>query len=158
VRPYADTNFLVRLYLDLPGTDDAVDLVRGEVGGFEAGLPVGWLHRVELMNALLLYVFLSRQGRGPRVTREMADAAHASFRADLKSNSFLRASDVGVSELETGFEQLALRHTASHGFRTYDLLHVAGALLSNCDEFWSFDTKARKLAELEGLSVSRISW
>ena len=41
----------------------------------------------------------------------------------------------------------------NHGFRTYDLLHVATALLLECDTFWSFDIKATRLAKLEGLRV-----
>ncbi len=44
-------------------------------------------------------------------------------------------------------------YTASHGFRTYDLLHVSSALLLHCDVFWSFDPKANKLASLEGLKT-----
>jgi len=40
-----------------------------------------------------------------------------------------------------------------HGFRTYDLLQVASALLLGCDTFWSFDGRARKLAKLEGMKV-----
>jgi hypothetical protein len=46
-----------------------------------------------------------------------------------------------------------LRHTAKHGFRTYDLLHVSSALLLKCDTFWSFDPKANRLAGLEGLET-----
>ena len=46
-----------------------------------------------------------------------------------------------------------LRHTAKHGFLTYDMLHVASDLLLGCDTFWSFDIQVRKLAELEGLNV-----
>jgi predicted nucleic acid-binding protein len=56
-----------------------------------------------------------------------------------------------MPDVEAQFEELALRHTAKHGFRTYDLLHVASALLLRCDTFWSFDPKASKLAALEGL-------
>jgi hypothetical protein len=36
----------------------------------------------------------------------------------------------------------------------YDLIHVACALILNCDEFWSFDPKASKLASLKGLRVT----
>lgn len=60
---------------------------------------------------------------------------------------------LALEKLERQFEELALRHTAKHGFRTYDLLHVASALALECDTFWSFDPKASKLAQLEGLST-----
>jgi predicted nucleic acid-binding protein len=62
---------------------------------------------------------------------------------------------IPTSEVERQFEELSLRHTARHGFRTYDLLHVASALALKCDTFWSFDSKASKPAELEGLKVRR---
>jgi predicted nucleic acid-binding protein len=39
-------------------------------------------------------------------------------------------------------------------FRTYDLFHVASALVLRCDTFWSFDAKARKLAQFEGLTTN----
>lgn len=44
-----------------------------------------------------------------------------------------------------------MRMPQSHGFRTYDIIHVATALALGCDTFWSFDQKARKLANLQGL-------
>jgi predicted nucleic acid-binding protein len=52
------------------------------------------------------------------------------------------------------FRELSNRHTAKGGFRTYDILHVASALVLGCDTFWSFDAKAKKLAKLEGLAVN----
>ena len=151
MKPYADTNFLVRLYLDVEETERAVRLVQKE-DSRKTMLPVGWLHRVEMTNALQSYVFLSRQGRGRRISPEAAQAAHASFRSDLQQTRLLAPADLTVAELEGQFEELALRHTARYGFRTYDLLHVASALLLGCDTFWSFDLKALSLARLEGLS------
>lgn len=71
----------------------------------------------------------------------------------LAGPTFLRPVPVSRPELEAQFEELALRHTAEHGFRTYDLLHVASALLLRCDTFWSFDPKASRLARLEGLEI-----
>ena len=62
----------------------------------------------------------------------------------------MRPAQAPYSRLKEQFEELALRHTAKHGFRTYDLLHVASALLLGCDTFWSFDAKAKKLAKLAG--------
>lgn len=51
------------------------------------------------------------------------------------------------------FEEIALRHTARHGFRAYDIMHVAAALVLKCQSFWSFRKKACKLAKLEGLKI-----
>jgi predicted nucleic acid-binding protein len=89
------------------------------------------------------------------VTPQQAAIAQATFRKDLVQESFLRNTVVPTGDLERQFEELALRHTARHGFRTYDLLHVASALLLKCDTFWSFDPKASKLARLEGMKTRR---
>ena len=75
----------------------------------------------------------------------------------LRSAFALRPREVTIeanpATLERQFEELSLRHTAKYGFRTYDLLHVASALIFDCDTFWSFDTKASRLAKLEGLEI-----
>ena len=76
-----------------------------------------------------------------------------SFREDISCDEFLHSSSIDLHDLERQFEELSLRYTAKYGFRTYDLLHVASALLLKCDTFWSFDPKALKLAALEGFKV-----
>ena len=59
-------------------------------------------------------------------------------------------------EILTGkFEEVSLRQTARRGFRVYDVIHVASALLLKCDTFWSFDAKACRLADLEGLKLAK---
>lgn len=57
----------------------------------------------------------------------------------------MHREEVNPTKLERQFEELSLRHTARHSFRTYDLLHVASALLLERDTFWTFDTKASRL-------------
>jgi predicted nucleic acid-binding protein len=150
---YADTNFFTRNYLQLPDTGIAlacVDTLREARAGF---LPVTWLHRMEFVNALQLHVFADRRGGSLPVSPEQAAAAHAVFRADLGAGEFLEPAHVSMVGLENQFEELSLRHANKHGFRTYDLLHVAFALLLKSNTFWSFDQKANKLASLEGLKV-----
>lgn len=153
MKPYADTNFLTRLYLYIARSDEAIERVGAGQSEKSVVLPVIWLHRVELINTFQFYVFLSRQGRVPRITPETAQAAHASFHSDLRESNFLVPASVLLSDVEAQFEELSLRYTSKHGFRTYDVLHVSSALVLGCDEFWSFDTKASELASLEGLSV-----
>lgn len=152
MKPYADTNFLTRLYLLLPGTSDAVQQMNRLRAGGRRALPITWHHRLETINAFQLLVFAShKMPHQPRVTAEQAASAHASFRADLANPTFFHETPLAWNDLERQFEELALRHSAKHGFRTYDLLHVASALTLKCDSFWSFDPKASRLAELEGL-------
>ena len=153
MRVYADTNFFPRLYLRLPDSVEALDLMEKAKRPGSRPLPITWLHRVEIVNALELHVYTSRQPGQICITPEQAAAAHATFQADLTERTFLRPAHIEPPELESKFEELALRHTAKHGFRTYDLIHVASALILNCDQFWSFDSKASKLASLAGLRV-----
>ena len=151
MRPYADSNLFCRFYLRLAKSEIAANLMETARGESDAPLPVTWLHRVEIMNAFQLYVFAGKTGGQVYVTQEQAATAHATFKTDLSEAAFLRPVQIGLPEWEAKFEELSLRHSAKYGFRSYDLLHVASALILNCDEFWSFDPKASKLASLEGL-------
>lgn len=151
MKPYADTNFFTRYYLEMAQSPLVAGLVeRLERRGAPA-LPISWLHRMEFCNALQLFVFQSRAVGQKRVTPGQAAAALAVFRDDLQQRVLVRTVSLATVDLERQFEDLSLRHTAKHGFRTYDLLHVSAALLLGCDNFWSFDPKATRLAELEGL-------
>ncbi len=153
MKAYADTNFFSRLYLRLPDSEEAFALLENVKDTPGAPLPITWLHRLEVINALQLHVFSASRPGQVRVTLEQAAAAQAIFRTDLEERAFLRLVPLELPGLERQFEELALRHTARSGFRTYDLIHVASALILNCDHFWSFDSKASKLASLEGLRV-----
>ena len=151
MKPYADSNFLIRLYLALENSPQALALT-DELRETTATLPILWLHRLEVTNALQMHVFAWKTMRQTRVTLEMAAATRESFREDcIAPSSLLRNTIIDQSAWEKQFEELCLRHTANHGFRTYDILHVAAALVLECDRFWSFDAKAVTLAALEGL-------
>lgn len=154
MKPYADTNFFTRVYLDLPESAAADRALAAALRGDSPPLPITWLHRLELINAFEFSVWLARQGGHPMVTPEKAAVAHASFREDLAAGAFLRAARADMLEHERHFEEIATRHTARHGFRSYDILHVSLALTLRCDCFLSFDVRARKLADLEGLNVT----
>jgi predicted nucleic acid-binding protein len=153
MRPYADTNFFTRFYLELPQHRDAVRTVMEASRAGATLLPLTWLLRLEFVNALQLHVFAGRSPGQTRVTPEQAAVALATFREQLGERQFMREVALNASAVEEQFEALSLRHTARHGFRTYDLLHVSSALSLSCDSFWSFDPKANKLAALEGLNV-----
>ncbi len=152
MRPYADTNLFTRLYLPLPETSVALQWLEHAQRNAAISVPITWLHRMEFVNAVQQHVFAGRTGQ-LRITSEQAAIALMSFREDVAREEFLHSELIDLQELERRFEELSLRHTAKHGFRTYDLLHVASALLLKCDVFWSFDPKALKLAALEGLKT-----
>jgi len=103
-----------------------------------------------------LHVHLARHGGQWRVSPETAAAAIAAFEEHVREAGMFFACDVSWNELWREFRSLSQRQTAKHGFRTYDILHVAQARLLGCDEFWSFGGKARTLAELEGMNLNSI--
>lgn len=114
-------------------------------------IPVTWLIQVELANALQQAVFLGRQGTQPHVGPQRADVARARFDEWLAEGVHFATVPLATAELAQEARRISLRHTARHGFRAYDVLHVASAVLLKRDAFWSFDTKATQLAKLEGL-------
>jgi len=154
MKPYADTNFFTRIYLPLPESEQADHLVELAKSRGTPLLPITWLHRMELANAFELSVWLGKQGGHPRVTSQNAAVAYETFKADLAAETFLCDEIVELSVLQSLFEETVARHTAKHGFRTYDILHVVSARLLGCDHFFSFDTRANKLAQIEGLKVA----
>lgn len=149
--PYADTNFYTRIYLRLPESAEADRLLMSARDTQTAPLPLTWLHRVEILNAFQLHVFQARDAEQALISPRQAALAYENLQGDIQKSVFLRSVVIQDSELEERFAELSLRHTARYGFRTYDLLHVAAALLLGCDTFWSFDSRATRLAKLEGL-------
>ena len=155
MKPYADSNFFTKLYLFLPDSTVATELLAKAHRQEAPPLPITWLHRLEVINALQLHVFSSRTLGQPRITPEQGATAQASFRDDLRRADFLHSHQLPYETLAQKFEDLSLRYTARYGFRVYDLIHIASALLLECDVFWSFDAKACRLAQLEGLKLRR---
>jgi predicted nucleic acid-binding protein len=146
---YADTNFVTRLYLERPETSEAEVLFKRERPQF----PVTWLLRIELINAFEQSVLTGHGESRTRISSEFAAACQQQLRDDLRDGVFVKATEIPLHALARLFEEISLRHTARHGFRTYDILHVASALLLKSRVFWSFDKRASKLAKLEGLKT-----
>ena len=165
MRPYADSNFFTRIYLDLEaGTTEAAALLKLLAPPQSNLLPVTRLHRLEVLNAFEMMAFQSAKQGQHRITREAAAIAQATFRDDCREQSFLRLCTPVEAAVDRQYEELVLRHTAARGLpfgwlppvgrlRTCDLLHVAQALIPGCDTFWSFVEKANALATLEGLTA-----
>lgn len=150
---YCDTNLLIRLYVELPESAAVLQRLGQYRRPSRARIPITWLHELETVNAFEQLVFLTRKGHGLRMTLEKAALAAAQFEEDLAEGHGLESTPLPAADLIKQARVLAHRHTAKHGFRAYDVAHVATALLLGCEEFWSFDAKASKLAALEGLKV-----
>jgi predicted nucleic acid-binding protein len=154
MKVYADTNVFTNLWIDLTHSEEAMLLIE-ELQFKRAKLPITRLLRLEMTNALQRLVYESRRGaQGIRVSTETALAAHGNFNEEVEAGEFLERRTVDENTLEAEFEALAYRYTATEGFRTYDIMHVASALVLGCDTFWSFDARAKKLASLVGLRTN----
>lgn len=153
MKVYADTNYFTRFYLDAVSSDERGEILAAARDAGAEPLPVSWLLRAEFANALQLHIFVARQPGNRHVTAQQAATALATFREDYASEDFLVPARLEPEALIDTAEDLSIRHTARHGFRTYDVLHVASALLLECDTFWSFDERAVRLAHLEGLKT-----
>jgi predicted nucleic acid-binding protein len=150
---YLDANFLVRMYLELPGCEEAVELVKSRRSRRSWPFPITRLIKMEVVNALNRLVFESRTGGQWRVTPESATMAIGDFQQDLIDGLFLARSPLALEDIEPEFDDLAARYTERYGFRTYDVIHVASARTMGSKRFLTFDAKAKKLAKLAGLQT-----
>jgi predicted nucleic acid-binding protein len=141
VSAYADTSFLVSLYIQDVNSVPAARLMT------EASLPVLMtsLGELELVNALQL-----RRFRREIELRE-AKAAATLYRRDRESGIFVVKS-LSAAVFQTA-EQLSRRRTALLGTRTLDILHVASALVLKSEFLYTFDNSQRMLAKAEGLQI-----
>jgi predicted nucleic acid-binding protein len=154
MKTYVDANLLVRLFLQLPGHVEALEQIGDASDDFDAPLPMTDLLRFEVVNAVHRMVFESRAGGQWRVTPEAAAIGLADYEDHIARGVRLRCVPLTLADIEPEFISLAARYTAKHGFRTYDIIHVASAITLRCRRFLSFDAKAIKLAKLAGLETN----
>lgn len=154
MKTYVDANALIRLYLNLPGSSEIDAALKCAEGRRMWPVAVPQLLQFEIANGIQRMAFESRTGGQWRVTPETALCAQADFEDDLTVEVFLRRSPLTLADIEPEFTSLAGRYTAKHGFRTYDIIHVASAITMRCRRFYSFDGKAKALAKLAGLDTN----
>ena len=155
MKPYVDANFLTAFYSGGRYSAESERLSQQAVMQGGGPIPVTVLTRMEVINSFQQQVFFTRNGvPGIHTSPEAAVLEEALFLEDLQRGALIRTTGIQPEMLMSVFDELAHRHTMKYGFRAYDIMHVASALILECDTFWSFDAKARKLAELEGLKVN----
>ena len=136
---YADTSFLVSLYLPDVHSPAAWAAMKSR-----PYLYLTPLHDLELVNAIELAVFrkLIRRPEAKSVLRDFEQDRGGLFAlTPVPPESYARA------------EQLARRHSALLGTRSLDILQVATALVLKPDVFYTFDQRQRELAKAEGMRV-----
>ena len=140
-RVYADTSFLVSLYIQDANSARAV-------ANAPELLPVFLtpLTEHELRNAIRLCVF-RRQ-----ITTTQREKALHDIESD-KTAGVLHVAPLDWPKALKQAENLGRRHTEGLGARGMDILHVASALALKAGRFVTFDEKQRELARLAGLNV-----
>lgn len=141
MRTYADTSFLVSLYLEDSHSHTADQMLRTLTECFLTPL-----HRAEWFHAIAQHVF-----RGA-ITETKSRELHSLFAQDTKTGPWQE-----VTFPDHAFDlcaDLGRRYGPKLGIRTLDTLHIACALELKADRFWSFDERQAKLAKAQGLRVS----
>ena len=139
---YADTSFLVRLYLTQSDSAKAIRFMQN----FSEALPYTPLHRHELRNALRLAVF-----------RDEIDAARRSaaledVESDL-ADGILAHVPIPWTDAFREAERLGATHTETLGVRSVDLFHAGVALALGIRQFLTFDLRQASLARAAGLKI-----
>lgn len=137
---YADTSFLVSLYLLDVHSQAAARLMRSK-----PSLTLTPLSELELTNALELAIFRCE------IDSTKIRAAQAAFRQDVEGGVY-SLRPLPEEAFQTAL-RMARKRSARLGTRTLDILHVACALLFKADRFFTFDKRQRRLARAEGLRV-----
>ena len=138
---YADTSFLISLYIEDANSAAADSLVRLYRPTFLL-TPFG---EAEFSNAVELRVFRAE------LTKSQARVVRDEFLSDLRAG-VLHSEELGREVWQTA-RRLVRRRTARLGSRTLDVLHVATALVLKPDAFCTFDERQRRLARAERLRV-----
>ncbi len=139
---YADSSFLLKLYIREPETVAAWQTVNSGIGE----LSFTNLLRLEMTNGI------RRCAASRKITNSQAARALRLLRAHLQSPLYAR---VGVpwESIYRRALRLSRKHAETLHVRSLDLLHVATALEIGATEFLSFDDRQRRTASAEGLNV-----
>lgn len=145
---YPDTSFLCGFYLKQSNSPAAA----AHAGTMKEPLPVTELLKYEFRQSLRFQVW--RRAANPREGIALADAqaALSQFEADL-ANGVAVLVPCPLMDVLNRAEDISKRHTITGGHRSFDVLHVAVALVLQAKEFLTFDANQRKLATAEGLKV-----
>lgn len=144
----ADASFLLRLYIPRSGSARAAEIVEAH----SEPIVVTPLLVFELENAIRHSAWLRLQDHTKGISVEFALSALAALQSDLEWGR-LRIEPVDLGALVGKACEISHRQTWSHGCRTMDTIHIAGALLMNATRFLTFDAVQPKVADAEGLCV-----
>ncbi len=139
---YADTGFLVSLYLDESTTARA----QAEMASHAQAVLITDFVLLEFRNALNLAVLRKRITMAERL------ATWVGLERNMAQGVFIRCA-VDPQRLYALGMELSDRYSSVHGTRTLNLLHVAAAMILEAKVFFTFDSRQRAAALGEGMRV-----
>ncbi len=155
MRVYADSSFILRLITGESGALQAIAEYRRLGRPALLYLP---LHSLEVENGIRQRAFHERRvlpsGQRARIGGER-DAALARLVGWVKRGA-LKEMVLDMDLATDRARQLSATHSEKVGARAIDLLHVACALLLNCEVFLTSDHRQAGLATAEGLRVGLV--
>ncbi len=140
---YCDTGFLFSLY----GIDFHSPRAVAWITGCTTPLRVNSLTHFEFGNALRFAEF--------RKLLKPAESARfwAEFEAIIAQGRVI-VEPSNLADVVDEAKRLSASHTSKDGHWSFDILNVAGALVSKASDFLTFDANQKKLAESECLRVT----
>jgi predicted nucleic acid-binding protein len=148
VTAYPDTSFLCAFYLKQSNSPAAA----AHAATMKEGLHMTELLRYEFRQSLRFQVWRRAGNPSEGVAQVDADAALSQLEADLTSGVAVLVP-CNLLAVVRRADELSQHHTIAEGHRSFDILHVATALVLEAEELLSFDDRQRKLARAEGLKV-----
>jgi len=143
VKAYADSNFVVTLYLQEQRSREAI----ARMERVDHALPFTPWHRLEVRNAIRLAV------RQKLIDPHQGKTQLNQVDKDLREANLLVHEPIDWTDALRRAEELGAAHSARLGCRSADLFHVAAALELRCDTFLTFDDRQIGMAKAAGMNV-----
>ncbi len=135
-----DTSFLFSLY----GNDTHSERAIKWIIRCRYALNLSVFNNYELGNALRFAEFRKL------IRKEEAATYWAQFEAAISRNRLIMET-CNLADILNEANRLSATHTLTEGHRSFDILHVASALVMGAKKFLTFDANQRILALSEGL-------
>ncbi len=119
------------------------------VRGLQQPISFNSLHELEFQNAIQLHLF--RQSLPSASAQRLEHTIQTDLATGVLSRTSLPWNLVFAEAV-----RLSIAFTSQFGNRSLDILHVAGAVVSECDSFATFDERQSKLAKAAGLKLVKI--
>lgn len=145
---YPDTSFLCATYREQDNSKQA-DAFNDQLAG---GLPVSSLLLLEFRQSVRFQIRLFQQDRSKGFSKTEGDAMLRALQSDL-AGGILEMVAPDWADVHRIAEELSAKHTVSGGHRLADILHVATAIHLGTEQFLTFDSNQKRLAEAEGMKV-----